>query len=241
MYRRCIQSTLFTKRSVTSLTDNDAVVVSYSRTPIGKMGGCFVDISAPKLAGFAIRSAVERANGTSLNGCFNANNVEEIIIGNVVSSGIGQAPGKQAVIYGGLPNHIPVTDVNKVCASGMKAVMFAAMSIQSGYRNCVLAGGMESMSNIPYYLPPSTRFTGYKLGHTTLTDGLLKDGLWDPYNDVHMGTCGDICAKSMGISRESQDAFALRSYALAAAAWNTPVIYLYGSIIYFNIYLDFHY
>ena len=228
MQSRILRQSLVGRRSITSLADNDAVVVSYARTPIGKIGGSLSSLTAPRLATFAINGAVSRASSASSNKSFGANNIEEVVFGNVVSAGIGQAPGRQAVIYSGLPISIPVTDVNKVCASGMKAVMFAAMSVQSGYRNCVLAGGMESMSNIPYYMPNNTRSPGLKLGHATLTDGLINDGLWDIYNNKHMGNCGDSCAKSLSIDRAAQDNFAIGSYTRAAAAWNTPVrLYTY--------------
>ena len=138
-------------------------------------------------------------------------------MGNVVSAGVGQAPTRQAVIYAGLPLDVPSTTVNKVCASGMKALMMASQSISSGYRSAMIAGGMESMSNIPYYLPGAR--TGLRLGNGTVVDGLVHDGLWDIYNNQHMGNCGEACAKKFGISREAQDDFAIGSYEKAAAAW----------------------
>jgi acetyl-CoA C-acetyltransferase len=172
--------------SSAAFADNDVVVVSIARTPIGKIGGGLSSLSAPVLAAHAITGAIERATAASTNGSFTGECVEEVIMGNVVSAGVGQAPGRQAVIYSGLPVSTPVTDVNKVCASGMKAVMLAAQSISTGYRSCMLAGGMESMSNIPYYMPKATRSGGLKLGHHTLSDGLIVDGLWDVYNNKHM-------------------------------------------------------
>jgi acetyl-CoA C-acetyltransferase len=138
--------------------------------------------------------------------------------GNVCSANIGQAPTRQAVIYAGLHLDVPSTTVNKVCASGMKALMFASMSISSGYRNVMIAGGMESMSNIPYYLPQAR--TGYRLGNGTLVDGLINDGLWDIYNNQHMGNCGEICADKYKISRKDQDEYAIKSYKRATDAWN---------------------
>eukprot|EP01034_Spumella_vulgaris_P031614 gene31614-39054_t len=138
-------------------------------------------------------------------------------MGNVVSAGIGQAPARQAVIGAGLHLDVPSTTINKVCASGMKAAMLASLSISSGYRSAVIAGGMESMSNIPYYLPNAR--TGYRLGNQTVVDGLIHDGLWDVYNNQHMGVCGDLTAAKFGITRADQDAFAIQSYARAAAAW----------------------
>jgi len=177
-----------------AFADNDVVVVSIARTPIGKIGGGLSSLSAPVLGAHAISAAVERATASSTNNSFTGECIEEVVMGNVVSAGVGQAPGRQAVIYAGLPVSTPVTDVNKVCASGMKAIMYASLSISGGYRSCMLAGGMESMSNIPYYMPKPTRSTGLKLGHHTLSDGLIVDGLWDVYNNQHMGTCGDLCA-----------------------------------------------
>ena len=131
-------------------------------------------------------------------------------MGNVVSAGIGQAPAQQASIYAGLPTSIPCTTVNKVCASGMKAIMLGAQSIDSGENDIVIAGGMETMSNIPYYLEKAR--TGLRLGHGQLTDGIIKDGLWDPYNNYHMGEAGELCSAEYGITREEQDEYAEESY-----------------------------
>jgi acetyl-CoA C-acetyltransferase len=183
---------------------------------IGKMGGSLASLSAPRLGAHAIKSAVEKSNiiDTSI--------IEECFMGNVVSAGIGQAPTRQAVIYAGLPLDVPSTTVNKVCASGMKAVMLAALSIGAGYRKVCIAGGMESMSNIPYYLPGAR--SGYRLGNQTVVDGLINDGLWDVYNNQHMGICGELCASKYGISRADQDEFAAMSYQRAASAWSTGVM-----------------
>lgn len=136
--------------------------------------------------------------------------VEECFMGNVVSANSGQAPAKQAALFGGLPDSVPCTAVNKVCASGMKSLMFGALSIMSGYRNTIIAGGFESMSNVPYYLPKGR--DGYRLGHGEVLDGIVKDGLWDVYNDAHMGYAAEKCAEKYNFSREQQDEFALLSY-----------------------------
>eukprot|EP00596_Hydrurales_sp_CCMP1899_P008789 CAMPEP_0119035982 /NCGR_PEP_ID=MMETSP1177-20130426/3310_1 /TAXON_ID=2985 /ORGANISM="Ochromonas sp, Strain CCMP1899" /LENGTH=349 /DNA_ID=CAMNT_0006994999 /DNA_START=429 /DNA_END=1478 /DNA_ORIENTATION=- len=143
--------------------------------------------------------------------------IEEAFFGNVVSAGIGQAPARQAILYANLPISIPCTTVNKVCASGMKSIILAGLSIKSGYRQACIAGGFESMSNIPYYLPEAR--TGYRLGNNQVVDGLIHDGLWDPYNDQHMGNCGELCASTYQITREEQDAFAVQSYQRASSAW----------------------
>lgn len=198
------------KFSTASLQDHDVVVVSFARSPIGKLGGALSSLTAPRLASHVIKTAVERSMiPTGLVG--------EAFFGNVVSAGIGQAPARQAVIYAGLPLDIPCTTVNKVCASGMKAVMLASLSIQAGYRQACIAGGMESMSNIPYYLPGARK--GYRLGNGEIVDGLISDGLWDIYNNQHMGVCGEACASAFNISREEQDKYAIMSYQRAADAW----------------------
>ncbi len=198
--------------SFSSLKDNDVVVCGFARTPIAKMGGSFQSLTAPRLGAHVIEQALARAG-------IDKKHVEEVLMGNVVSAGIGQAPSRQATIYAGLPLGVAATDINKVCASGMKAAMFAALSIQSGYRQVVVAGGMESMSNIPYYLPGAR--TGYRLGNNNVVDGLIHDGLWDIYNNQHMGMCGEACASSFKITREDQDKFAIESYTRAANAWNS--------------------
>lgn len=143
-------------------------------------------------------------------------------MGNVVSAGIGQAPARQAVIYADFPLSVASTTVNKVCASGMKTLMLASLSINSGYRKAMVAGGMESMSNIPYYLPGAR--TGYRLGNQTVVDGLINDGLWDIYNNQHMGMCGEACAVQYNLTRKDQDDFAILSYKRAAAAWESGVM-----------------
>lgn len=195
--------------------DNDTVVVSFARTPIGKLGGSLSSVVATRLGAHAIAAAVDRAG-------IDKNTIEEVYMGNVVSAGIGQAPARQAVIYANLPLSVCCTTINKVCASGMKAVMNGSLSISAGYRNVVVAGGFESMSNIPYYLPGAR--TGYRLGNQTVVDGLINDGLWDIYNNQHMGNCGEATAKKHGITRADQDAFAAKSYQRAAKAWASGVM-----------------
>jgi len=195
-----------------ALKDTDVVVCGFARTPIGKLGGSLSSLTAPQLGAHAIKEAVKRSG-------IDPKHIEEAFMGNVVSAGIGQAPTRQAVIYAGLHLDIPSTTVNKVCASGMKAAMLASLSISSGYRNVLIAGGMESMSNIPYYLPGAR--TGYRLGNQTVVDGLINDGLWDIYNNQHMGMCGELCATKYNISRADQDKFAVQSYERAAKAWNS--------------------
>lgn len=195
-----------------NLNDRDVVAVSFARTPIGKFGGGLSTLTATDLGAAVIEEAVKRAG-------IEKEIVEEAFMGNVVSAGVGQAPTRQAVIYAGLHTDTPCTTINKVCASGMKALMLASQSIASGYRNVMIAGGMESMSNIPYYLPGAR--TGYRLGNNTVIDGMVHDGLWDVYNNKHMGNCGDLCASKYNISRQDQDKFALMSYERAKNAWES--------------------
>ena len=199
-----------TIRYASHYADNDVLVCGIARTPIGKLGGSLSSFKTTELGAHAIRSAVERS-------LIDKQCIEEVFMGNVVSAGIGQAPARQSAIYAGLPLDVACTTVNKVCASGMKAAMLASLSIMSGYRQVCIAGGMESMSNIPYYLPGAR--TGYRLGNNTVVDGLINDGLWDVYNNQHMGNCGELCAAKYGISREDQDSFAVSSYSRAQQAW----------------------
>lgn len=184
-------------------------IVSAVRTPMGSFGGALASLSAPKLGAIAIKEAVKRAG-------INADQVQEVYMGNVLQANVGQAPATQAAKFAGLPD-VPTTTINKVCASGMKAVMLAAQSIQLGDNDIVVAGGMESMSNVPFYLDKAR--TGYKLGNQVVTDGLIKDGLWDVYNDYHMGSAAELCASECNISREDQDAFAIESYQRSQAAY----------------------
>jgi acetyl-CoA C-acetyltransferase len=181
---------------------NEVVIVSAARTPIGSFGGSLSSLSASQLGAVAIKAAVERAG-------IDASQVQEVFIGNVLSANLGQAPATQAAKFAGLPD-IPATTINKVCASGTKAIMLAAQSIALGENDIVVAGGMESMSNVPYYLDKAR--TGYRLGNGELLDGLVKDGLWDVYNNYHMGVAAELCASECSIDRAEQDAFAIQSY-----------------------------
>ncbi len=185
-------------------------ILGRARTPIGSLSGSLAALTAPQLGAIAIRAALQRS-GVS------PNQVQEVFMGNVVSAGIGQAPAQQASIYAGIPTNVPCTTVNKVCASGMKAIMMGAQSIMTGDNDIVVAGGMESMSNIPYYLDKAR--TGLRLGHGQVTDGILKDGLWDPYNDYHMGQAGELCSREYSVTREDQDAFAKESYTRTMKAY----------------------
>jgi acetyl-CoA C-acetyltransferase len=189
----------------------EVVIVSYCRTPIGSFGGSLSNVSAPKLGSIAIKGAIDKIN-------IDPNIIDEVYMGNVISSGLGQAPAKQAAIFAGINQDTPCTTINKVCSSGMKAIMIAAQSIQTGENDIVIAGGMENMSSIPFYV--SDMRNGRKLGHTKIEDGLLVDGLTDVYNNVHMGVCAEICAEEMNISREEQDQFALNSYKKSTESWN---------------------
>lgn len=187
----------------------EVYIVAATRTPMGSFGGSLASLSATKLGAIAIKDVVKRAG-------IKPDMVQEVFMGNVLSANLGQAPATQAAKYAGLPD-IPTTTINKVCASGTKAIMLAAQSIMLGLNDIVIAGGMESMSNVPYYLDKAR--TGYKLGHQQVTDGLIKDGLWDVYNDFHMGNAAELCAAECKISREEQDTFAIESYKRSQAAY----------------------
>ncbi|MBX2891926.1 MAG: acetyl-CoA C-acyltransferase [Saprospiraceae bacterium] len=187
----------------------EVFIVSAVRTPIGSFGGVLAGISATQLGAAAIKGALEKAGIAT-------NEVNEVLMGNVVSANLGQAPARQAARFAGLPDNVPCTTINKVCASGMKAITFGAQSIMLGINDIVVAGGMENMSQIPYYLP-NARW-GLKYGNGELVDGLAKDGLTDVYNQKAMGVCADATATKYAISREEQDAFAIDSYKRAAAA-----------------------
>jgi acetyl-CoA C-acetyltransferase len=184
-------------------------IVSAARTPIGAFQGGLSSLSAPKLGAVAIQGALTRAK-------LGADAIQEVFMGNVLTAGIGQAPARQAMIHAGIPNTVPATTIGKVCGSGLQAVVFAARTIALGENDIVIAGGMESMSNAPYYLEKAR--TGYRMGNGTLIDGMIHDGLWDPYGNVHMGSCGDKCAAEHKISREAQDEFAKESFRRALAA-----------------------
>ena len=184
-------------------------IVAAVRTPIGSFGGVFASLSATQLGSAAIRGALEKCE-------LDPGKVQEVYMGNVVSSNLGQAPARQAALGAGLPDTVPCTTVNKVCSSGMKSVMFGAQSIMLGHNDVVVAGGMESMSNIPYYVADAR--WGAKFGDRKLIDGLTKDGLIDAYNQQAMGTCADATAVKYGFTREQQDEYATTSYKRSAAA-----------------------
>jgi acetyl-CoA C-acetyltransferase len=189
--------------------EREVYIMSAVRTPIGSLGGALSTLSAPKLGALAIAAAVERAGIE--NGI-----VEQAYLGNVLSANQGQAPARQAALGAGLPHETICTTVNKVCASGMKAIALGAQSILLGDADVVVAGGMESMSSVPHYV--ESMRSGTKLGHGVLVDGLIRDGLWDPYHDYHMGSAAELCARAHGVSRERQDAHAAESYRRAQAA-----------------------
>lgn len=186
-------------------------IVSAVRTPIGSFGGMLKDFSAPQLGAIAIKAAVERAG-------LKPEQIEEVYMGNVIQANVGQAPARQAAKFAGLPDSVVCTTVNKVCASGMKAIAQAAQDILLGDADIVVAGGMESMSNVPFYV--ANMRWGNKYGDTKLIDGLSKDGLTDVYHHYAMGNAAELCAKECNISREEQDAFAIESYKRSQAAWN---------------------
>lgn len=187
----------------------NAVIVAAKRTPVGAFKGELASFSAPELGSMAISETLKEAG-------VDPDQVQEAAMGNVLTAGIGQAPARQAALKAGLSEKTPSTTVNKVCASGMKAIMVAANQIMLDQADVVAAGGMESMSNVPYYLPKQ-RF-GAKLGHAKAVDGIIKDGLWDVYNDFHMGNAAEICSDECGISREEQDEYAVQSYKRAINA-----------------------
>ncbi len=188
----------------------EVYIVSAVRTPIGSFGGVLASVPATQLGAIAIKSALERAG-------IKGSDVNEVYMGNVLQANVGQAPVTQASTYAGIPDSVPGTTINKVCASGMKAIMLGAQSIMLGDNDVVVAGGMENMSAVPYYLDKARN--GYRLGHGQITDGLVKDGLWDVYKDYHMGNAAELCATECKISREEQDAFAVESYKRSQAAW----------------------
>ena len=187
----------------------EVVIVSAVRTPIGSFGGSLSSVSATRLGAAAIKGAIEKAG-------IDANIIDEVFMGNVVSANLGQAPARQAALFGGIPNTVPCTTVNKVCSSGMKSIMIAAQTIMTGDNEVVVAGGMENMSSVPYYVDSVRK--GNKLGDQKLIDGLVKDGLWEVYNNYHMGNAAELCAAEFGIGREEQDRYAVQSYKRSAAA-----------------------
>ena len=189
----------------------EVVIVSAVRTPMGSFGGALSNVSATQLGSVAIKGAVEKAG-------INPDEIDEVYMGNVLQANLGQAPARQAAMGAGLNQDVPCTTINKVCSSGMKSIMLAAQSIMCGDNDVVVAGGMENMSAVPHYFAKGRN--GQKLGDMKLVDGLVKDGLTDVYNKVHMGNCAELCAKEMSFSREQQDAFAIESYNRSAKAWS---------------------
>ncbi|MEK2645586.1 thiolase family protein [Bdellovibrio sp. BCCA] len=189
----------------------NVVIVSSVRTPVATFQGGYSTLAAPKLGAIAIKEAISRA-GVS------ANEIDECIMGEVLTAGVGQAPARQAALYAGLKNSTPCMTINKVCGSGLKAVMLAADSIALGNTKIAVAGGQENMTLSPHLLENSR--SGYRMGPTQMTDSMIKDGLWDPYNNFHMGNAAEICVKEHGFTREEQDAFAIDSYKKAQDAWS---------------------
>ncbi len=190
-------------------TFDEAVILSGCRTPVGKFQGSLSDFSAPQLGAIVVREAVKRAG-------LDPAQVDECIMGNVVSAGLGQNPARQAAIFGGLSPATGAMTINKVCGSGLKSVALAAQAVQTGNSSIVVAGGMESMTNAPYLLPQARK--GYRLGNAQIIDSMVHDGLWDVYNDYHMGITGENVAEKYGITREEQDEFAVNSHRKAVSA-----------------------
>lgn len=188
----------------------EVYIVSAVRTPIGSFLGSLSSVPAPKLGAAAIKGAINKAN-------ISVDVIDEVFMGNVLQANVGQAPARQAAIFAGLNINVPCTTVNKVCASGMKSISLGAQSIMAGDNDCVVVGGMENMSQVPHYMNART---STKLGDIKMADGMVKDGLTDVYNRVHMGVCAEKCATEKNISREEQDAFAIESYNRSAAAWD---------------------
>jgi acetyl-CoA C-acetyltransferase len=188
----------------------EVFIVGAKRTPLGSFNGSLASVSATKLGAVAIKAALEQAN-------ISPEMVEEVLMGSVLQAGLGQAPARQAAKFAGISDNVPATTINKVCASGMKAIALAAQSIQLGNADIVVAGGMENMSQVPHYLPGSR--SGFKYGNTALVDGIINDGLTDVYSNELMGSCAELCAAEYGITREDQDNFARTSYERSAKAW----------------------
>lgn len=191
------------------MSPRDAVIVAAVRTPIGAFQGALAALTAPKLGAIAAKEALTRAG-------LKADQVQEVYVGTVLPANVGQAPARQVAILAGLPNTTPCTTVNKVCGSGLKAVMLAASAVRAGDADVVLAGGMESMSNVPFYIEGYR--SGVKFGHQKIVDGMIKDGLWDVYNDYHMGNAAELCAREMNVTRADQDEYAKTSFLRAREA-----------------------
>src|SRR5215468_3863335 len=189
---------------------NEAVIISAARTPVGKFLGTLKGFTAPELGALVVRESVKRAG-------IKPEDVDEVIMGCVIQAGLGQNPARQAALNGGLPNTVSAVTVNKVCGSGLKAVMMAAQGVQTGNAEVVVAGGMESMTNAPYLLPQARK--GYRLGNSQIIDSVVNDGLWDIYNNYHMGMTGENVAQKYGVTREQQDQYAVGSHQKAVQAW----------------------
>ncbi|MEJ6682254.1 MAG: acetyl-CoA C-acyltransferase [Flavobacteriales bacterium] len=189
----------------------EVYIIGAKRTPIGSFMGSLSTVSATRLGAAAIKGAIESAG-------VDAAQIQEVFMGNVMSANLGQAPARQAALFAEIPNSVPCTTINKVCASGMKAIALGAQSIKTGDNDLVVVGGMENMSMVPHYMGART---GQKLGDIKLVDGMVKDGLTDVYNKTHMGVCAELCAKEKSISREEQDAFTVESYNRSATAWSS--------------------
>jgi acetyl-CoA C-acetyltransferase len=188
----------------------EAVIVSACRTPIGSFLGSLSALPAPRLGALVVAEAIMRAG-------LKPTDVQEVIMGNVLTAGVGQAPARQAALFAGLPESVECMTINKVCGSGLKAVMLAAQAIRLGDADVIVAGGMESMSNTPYLLEKARE--GLRMGHAEIVDSMIKDGLWDVYNNFHMGNAAELCAKECAVPREAQDEFSVMSYQRALAAW----------------------
>jgi acetyl-CoA C-acetyltransferase len=191
------------------MNDRDVVIVGACRSAIGALGGALNSLSAPQMGSIVVKEALIRAGVA-------ADQVDEVIMGNVLAAGLGQAPARQAALYAGLPQSVECLTINKMCGSGLKSVMLASQAIQLGDAEVIVAGGMESMTNAPYLLDKAR--SGYRLGHGKLLDSMIIDGLWDVYNDFHMGNAAEICARDCNISREMQDEYAVMSYTRAQTA-----------------------
>ena len=191
------------------MNSNEVVIIAAKRTPVGAFQGSLASVSAPKLGAVAINAILDETG-------IDVNVVDEVIMGNVLAAGLGQAPARQAALFAGLPNSVECLTINKMCGSGLKAVMLGAQAIQCGDAEVVIAGGMENMSAAPYLLIKGR--SGYRLGHGSIEDSVIKDGLWDVYTDQHMGNCAEMCARDKNYSREEQDAFAEQSYSRALNA-----------------------
>eukprot|EP01088_Endostelium_zonatum_P012690 TRINITY_DN2695_c0_g1_i1.p1 TRINITY_DN2695_c0_g1~~TRINITY_DN2695_c0_g1_i1.p1 ORF type:complete len:426 (-),score=131.44 TRINITY_DN2695_c0_g1_i1:39-1316(-) len=198
------------QRRAASQLANDPVIVSAVRTPVVSFSGSLSSMTATQLGSVAVKAALEKAQ------IQNKAEIDEVLLGNVISAGLGQAPARQVSLGAGIPDTVDCTTINKVCASGMKTVTLAAQTIMAGSNKVVVTGGFESMSNVPYYLPKAR--SGYRYGHGQLIDGLLFDGLWDVYNQHHMGVCGEVCASKYSFTREQQDEYAILSYTRTAQA-----------------------